>query len=47
MKNLRNFLTFTRMSYLYSEPLQGKQLAWDEVQIFGWEVDGFGPTQRN
>ena len=47
MKSLKNFLTFARMGYLSIEPLQGKQLAWDEVQIFGWEVDAVGPTQRN
>tara|TARA_Y100000589_G_C27010597_1_gene570651 strand:+ start:431 stop:574 length:144 start_codon:yes stop_codon:yes gene_type:complete len=47
MKVLQNFLTFDQMDYLYVEPLQGKRLAWDEVQIFGWGVDAFGPTQRN
>ncbi len=47
MKSSINFLTFARMGYLLKEPLQGKQLAWDEVQIFGWGVDAFGPTQRN
>jgi hypothetical protein len=40
-------LTFQRKSYLSVEPLQGKRLAWDEVQIFGWGVENVGPTQRN